>query len=72
MQPNQPVMKFLFTMAAIAIAVSVSAQTNSTYFLSNPCLSPDGQTVVFSFEGDLWEIRYKRRDGGSSDRYGRV
>ncbi len=52
---TQPVMKFLFTVAAIAIAASVSAQTSSTYFLSYPCLSPDGQTVVFSFEGDLWK-----------------
>src|SRR5580658_1383598 len=25
------------------------------YFLSYPCLSPDGQTVVFSYEGDLWK-----------------
>ncbi|HEY4148926.1 MAG TPA: hypothetical protein VGM41_08355, partial [Chitinophagaceae bacterium] len=48
-------MKFLFTIAAVAIAAGVSAQTSSTYFLSNPCLSPDGQTVVFSFEGDLWK-----------------
>ena len=33
----------------------LSAQDNNTYFLSNPCLSPDGQTVIFSFEGDLWK-----------------
>ncbi|MFA6129132.1 MAG: S41 family peptidase [Bacteroidales bacterium] len=25
------------------------------YFLSSPALSPDGKTVVFSFEGDLWK-----------------
>ena len=33
----------------------LSAQDNNTYFLSNPCLTPDGQTVIFSFEGDLWK-----------------
>jgi tricorn protease len=26
------------------------------YFLSHPAVSPDGQTVVFSFEGDLWSV----------------
>lgn len=34
---------------------AASAQDNTTYFLSNPCLTPDGQTVIFSFEGDLWK-----------------
>ena len=33
----------------------LSAQDNNAYFLSNPCLTPDGQTVIFSFEGDLWK-----------------
>src|SRR5688500_1100322 len=31
------------------------AQNNEVYFLSGPVLTPDGQTVVFSFEGDLWK-----------------
>ncbi|HEU4860492.1 MAG TPA: hypothetical protein VFT15_11665, partial [Chitinophagaceae bacterium] len=35
-------------------AILLCSQTNS-YFLSNPCLTPDGQTVIFSFEGDLWK-----------------
>jgi tricorn protease len=37
------------------VSTLVSAQKTDAYFLSNPCLSPDGQTVVFSFEGDLWK-----------------
>ncbi|HET6995209.1 MAG TPA: hypothetical protein VFI06_09530, partial [Chitinophagaceae bacterium] len=37
----------------------VSAQTNKAFFLTNPCLTPDGQTVVFSFEGDLWKADIK-------------
>lgn len=41
-------------MACLA-AAAASAQTTGAYFLSSPCLSPDGQTVVFSFEGDLWK-----------------
>ncbi|HNR08891.1 MAG TPA: S41 family peptidase [Saprospiraceae bacterium] len=28
---------------------------NPAYFLSNPSLTPDGETVVFCFEGDLWK-----------------
>jgi Tol biopolymer transport system component/C-terminal processing protease CtpA/Prc len=36
-------------------SVLLSAQDNESFFLSNPCLTPDGQTVIFSFEGDLWK-----------------
>lgn len=42
---------FLFSV----ISLSVAAQEGKAYFLSNPCLTPDGQTVIFSFEGDLWK-----------------
>lgn len=34
---------------------TLSAQTIAPRFLSHPVLSPDAQTVVFSFEGDLWK-----------------
>src|SRR5207302_1177930 len=36
-----------------------------SYFLSYPCLSPDGSTVVFSYEGDLWRAETK---GGQATR----
>src|SRR5579859_5474268 len=36
-----------------------ASTARETWFLSNPCLSPDGQTVVFSFEGDLWQADTK-------------
>lgn len=39
----------------LLISFLLSAQDNDAYFLSNPCLTPDGQTVVFCFEGDLWK-----------------
>ncbi len=45
--------KIVFALLLLA-GVPVMAQTG-TYFLSNPCLTPDGQTVIFSFEGDLWK-----------------
>ena len=32
-----------------------SFSQNNAYFLSNPTLTPDGQMVIFAFEGDLWK-----------------
>jgi len=34
--------------------VKASAQ-NEAYFLSQPSLTPDGQSVVFCFDGDIWK-----------------
>lgn len=37
--------------------VSVTLTVASTpYFTSHPSLTPDGSTVIFSFEGDLWKV----------------
>ncbi|MEI9811127.1 MAG: DPP IV N-terminal domain-containing protein [Bacteroidota bacterium] len=52
-------MKKLLIIAALAFAPQLFAQNASAYFLSNPCLTPDGQTVIFSFEGDLWKADVK-------------
>lgn len=41
--------------AILLFTLSLAAQKKEVYFLSQPCLSPDGQLVVFSFEGDLWK-----------------
>lgn len=38
---------------------TVQSQTHQPYFLSNPAISPDGETIVFSFEGDLWKTAIK-------------
>jgi tricorn protease len=49
-------MKFcLFFLAFLIMATAASSQNTDAFFLSQPCLTPDGQTVVFSFEGDLWK-----------------
>ena len=58
-------MKCLFVLAAFMAAAPAFAQTTNDYFLSAPCLSPDGQAVVFSLEGDLWKSGTK---GGSAVR----
>src|SRR5690349_1307555 len=52
-------MNKLLTLVLCLIGTTVMAQESSAYFLSNPCLSPDGQTVIFSFEGDLWKASTK-------------
>ncbi len=47
-------MKKALVFAFLFSCVQLLAQTE-TYFLSNPTLTPDGQTVIFAFEGDLWK-----------------
>lgn len=49
-----------FYAAFLFLSAGLSAQDNA-YFLSNPCLTPDGQTVIFSFEGDLWKTDVSNR-----------
>ena len=48
-----PLFSFLF------IGFCAVAQKQEFYFLSQPCLTPDGQTVIFSFEEDLWKMNLK-------------
>jgi len=48
-------MKKLITIVALLLSTQLFSQNNSAYFLSNPTLTPDGQTIVFAFEGDLWK-----------------
>ena len=54
-------MKKIISIAALFIFIVFAAQSQSAYFLSNPCLTPDGQTVIFSFEGDLWKSNVNDR-----------
>ena len=48
-------MKRLSLSLAFCFTAIVLFSQNNTYFLSNPTLTPDGQTVIFAFEGDLWK-----------------
>lgn len=47
--------KLLLLAVSCWLYQGIQAQQPGSYFLSAPSLSPDGQTVVFSFEGDLWK-----------------
>lgn len=51
-------MRFPLTITALTLGFQLFAQ-NNPYFLSNPCLTPDGQTVIFAYEGDLWKADVK-------------
>lgn len=44
---------------ALLFAINSFGQNSDAYFLSQPALTPDGQSVVFSFEGDLWKAGIK-------------
>jgi Tol biopolymer transport system component/C-terminal processing protease CtpA/Prc len=48
-------MKSKWLLTLLLISCCATAQTKEVYFLSQPCLTPDGQMVIFSFEGDLWK-----------------
>jgi len=41
------------------------AQESSLYFTLDPVLTPDGQTIIFSYESDLWKVGI---DGGEASR----
>ncbi|HJS54145.1 MAG TPA: hypothetical protein VJ765_06355, partial [Chitinophagaceae bacterium] len=48
-------MKHLTLSLILCFTTIVLFSQGNSYFLSNPCLTPDGQTVIFAFEGDLWK-----------------
>ena len=52
----------LSTAVLTLLTFVTNAQTSPT-FISYPTLSPDGETVVFSYEGDLWRASV---DGGQA------
>jgi len=48
-------MKYSFIcIFSLFFVASFAQNNNEAYFLSQPALTPDGQTVIFSFEGDIW------------------
>jgi tricorn protease len=47
-------MRKLFSFIALVFSVHSFSQ-GQAYFLSHPTLTPDGSTVIFAFEGDLWK-----------------
>ena len=46
---------YLSLFAILLIQNLVKAQNQDVYFAAYPTLTPDGKTVIFSYEGDLWK-----------------
>jgi tricorn protease len=57
-------MRLSIAIVLLFVFKNVNAQTPEPFFLSSPSLTPDGQTVVFSFEGDIWKAAVK--DGAAT------
>ncbi|PQJ78385.1 S41 family peptidase [Polaribacter porphyrae] len=49
-------MKSLVKFAIFLITISVFSQKNNPHFTLKPTLTPDGSTVIFSYQGDLWKV----------------
>jgi tricorn protease len=47
---------YLLLFAVLVFHSFVKAQDGGVYFASNPTLTPDGKTVIFGYEGDLWKV----------------
>lgn len=45
----------LLLLATLLLQPLAKAQEQEAYFTSYPTLTPDGKTVIFSYEGDLWK-----------------
>src|SRR5581483_10014195 len=50
-------MKKLYLLITIlALGNMACAQSQEVYYAAYPTLTPDGKTVIFSYEGDLWKV----------------
>lgn len=43
-------------LSILCLLVSNFLTAQESYFQKDPTLSPDGQTIVFSYDGDLWKV----------------
>lgn len=46
----------LLKLAVLMLCSSAALAQTETRFTAYPALTPDGQTVIFSYEGDLWKV----------------
>ncbi|MDO3640617.1 S41 family peptidase [Mucilaginibacter sp. L3T2-6] len=46
---------YLLLLSSLLLNSVTRAQSQDVYFTSNPALTPDGKTVIFAYEGDLWK-----------------
>ncbi|RYD71172.1 MAG: hypothetical protein EOP53_24125, partial [Sphingobacteriales bacterium] len=49
--------KLFKSLAAIAFLLLFNSfSQGQTYFAAYPALTPDAQTVVFAYDGDIWKV----------------
>jgi len=48
-------LSFSLVLAFLLPFASGAQQQENLHFITHPCLSPDGSTVVFTYENDLWQ-----------------
>jgi C-terminal processing protease CtpA/Prc/Tol biopolymer transport system component len=52
--------KYLFSVFVmiytVLFCILLQAQPSTPWFTSHPTLTPDGQTIIFSYETDLWKV----------------
>jgi len=49
-------MKSFLNLFALLFSIAIYSQSGNVHFTLRPTLTPDGNTVVFSYEGDLWSV----------------
>ncbi|MEO5941806.1 MAG: S41 family peptidase [Ferruginibacter sp.] len=57
--------KLFILLSIICLQQTTMAQDASPYFAATPTLTPDGQTLIYSYDGDLWKASV---NGGVSTR----
>ncbi len=40
----------------VALPIRSTAQEQAVYFAGHPVLTPEGDTLIFAYEGDLWKV----------------
>ncbi len=49
--------RYFILLAALLVSMPLlQAFSQKAYFISDPSVSPDGQTIVFVYENDLWQV----------------
>ena len=49
-------MKNVFKFFFLFFGILTHAQNGAVFFTQKPTLTPDGATIIFSFQGDLWKV----------------
>ncbi|MEZ5040146.1 MAG: S41 family peptidase [Saprospiraceae bacterium] len=53
---SAPVQTIVLFFVCLFFSVSIFSQNTPVFFADYPAVSPDGNTLVFSYEGDLWRV----------------